>query len=243
MAKPTAGTTTSSAVTGTASVTFACTVSNGHNFLEVEVGVGAGSLWTVSSVTFNGVALTKKWGPSWDNNWNQTQMWYLANPPVGTFNVVVSLSGGSVSQLVATATPWNDVDTSNPLGTAVTASSASTSTPSTGSITSDADSVVIGSCMSDDNVNLEPDGTKLAEINDIATDTSYCSQYKTTAPATLNWTTSGIVGWACGGVSLHGTVTTTAAITGTLNGATEADVVAGGKTIVITLSGDTFIPG
>lgn len=34
----------------------------------------------------------------------------------------------------------------------------------------------------------------------------------------------------------------TAAVTGTLDGATEADVRAGGRTIVITLTDDTFIP-
>lgn len=34
-----------------------------------------------------------------------------------------------------------------------------------------------------------------------------------------------------------------AALTGTaLTGITEADIVAGGKTIIITLSGETFIP-
>jgi len=34
----------------------------------------------------------------------------------------------------------------------------------------------------------------------------------------------------------------TATITGTIIGATEADIVAGGKTIIITLTGDAWIP-
>jgi hypothetical protein len=53
----------------------------------------------------------------------------------------------------------------------------------------------------------------------------------------------GGLGWAAVGLELRSGGTVSAALTGTaLASITEADIVAGGKTIVITLTGDSFIP-
>lgn len=209
MAQPTPGTTTSSSTSSVSTLTFACTVSTGQTVLIVDVGMGStGAARHAASVTFNGVAMTLLWGPVTDTNWDSCEQWYLLNPDVGTFNVVITVDAGSFAQIGAGATPYSGVDISSgatsAFGTPATAANAGTTAASTGSITSNADSIVIGTCFTDGAANCEPDGTKLWEINNIATDTAGSGQYKTSAPATLNWTCDE-VGWACGGVSLHGT--------------------------------------
>lgn len=203
MGQPVKGTSTSSSSSSTNSLSYSCTVSSGQNFLTVQIGTGSGSAaQTASGVTFNGTALTREWGPVSDGNWDSAECWYLANPSVGTFNVVVTLTGSA--QVGSEATPWSGVDLASPFGTAVTNSSAGAGPATTGSVTSDANSIVIGCCQTDATAQCDGDGTVIVEINNIATDTSFASQYKTTAPATLNWTIDEN-GWACGAVSLHGT--------------------------------------
>lgn len=55
----------------------------------------------------------------------------------------------------------------------------------------------------------------------------------------ISWTAS--TPWNGRTVAFRQAAPSSAAVTGTLDGATEADVRAGGKTIVLTLTGDTFI--
>ena len=58
-----------------------------------------------------------------------------------------------------------------------------------------------------------------------------------------DWTISGNLGWACALAVLKEAAGATAALTGTATASiTEADIVAGGKTIVVTLTGETFVP-
>jgi len=83
-------------------------------------------LGTVSSVTFNGFALTQKaaaFNDLAEVNTNATgvkaEVWYLECPPVGTYNIVVSLSGG-VRAIGAIGAQYRNVDQTAPLDTATT---------------------------------------------------------------------------------------------------------------------------
>jgi hypothetical protein len=66
----------------------------------------------------------------------------------------------------------------------------------------------------------------------------YTSSFTGAATCTLDSSND----WVCAAVALKSASSTSAAITGTATASiTEADIVTGGKTIIITLTGDTFI--
>ena len=83
---------------------------------------------SVSSVTYNSNSLTSVGSQTNSGNDIRTEMFQLVNPPSGTANVVVNLSGVT-SGIVAGATTFANVDQNNPLGT-FTSGSGSTGTPS-----------------------------------------------------------------------------------------------------------------
>lgn len=105
-ASSTSGTTASS-------LTWAHTVANKQNRILV-VGVSsedatAGDV-DVSGITYNGVALTKAKDQTWagqseeGSKTNNVEMWYLLDPPIGTYNIIATfggscdaLSGGGIS--------------------------------------------------------------------------------------------------------------------------------------------------
>lgn len=89
------------------------------------VGVSCISSRTVTSVTYNGVALTIQ--TSVLRNGMRTTFAWLANPSLGTNNVVVTLSGSA--DMYCGAVTYNGVNTGAPFGTFVTATGKS-STPS-----------------------------------------------------------------------------------------------------------------
>jgi len=74
-------------------------------------------------------------------------------------------------------------------------------------------------------------------FTDPATNDYTINQTGQTALKGKGWNGTDIVGWAYANA-----VTIAAAISGTVTSATEADIIAGGKTIVITLTGDTWQP-
>ena len=112
--------TVSSAQTNAATLTFAHTTGTGSNRLLL-VGAAASNR-TVSSVTYNGIALTFVGGVS-DTGAPQprAEIWSLTNPPSGTFNVVVTLTGSA--NMVAGATTFTGINQTNPLGTLASATS------------------------------------------------------------------------------------------------------------------------
>ena len=70
-----------------------------------------------------------------------------------------------------------------------------------------------------------------------------------TSAVALTWTTSnvgvgdGVADWAAQAIGFSPAAAATAAVTGTATASiTESDIVTGGKTIIITLTGDTWIP-
>jgi hypothetical protein len=81
---------------GQGTITVAHTVGNGNKReLIVCVAFGNNAAQSVSGITYNGVALTRlraDFGTPSGAYW-RTEVWSLENPPVGTANIVVSLSG------------------------------------------------------------------------------------------------------------------------------------------------------
>ena len=93
----------------------------------------------VTSVTYNGVALTAVPSGSTNNGQYYITAYYLIAPDAGTYDIVVTVSG-NVFDFGAGATSYTDAHQTTPLGTAVTATGTST-TPSV-TVSSAADELV-----------------------------------------------------------------------------------------------------
>ncbi len=93
------------------------TIGSGANRILV-VGV-ASEREPVLSATYAGQSLTKIGSQDDPANESRAELWYLLNPPVGTANVVVTLSNNR--ETVIGATSWTGVNQTTPLGTLSTA--------------------------------------------------------------------------------------------------------------------------
>jgi hypothetical protein len=107
------------------SFTWAHTVGSGSNrLLLVGVSLSQFNSASVTSVTYGGQGLTRA-AFAVNSGQTRSEVWRLVAPPVGTANVVVSLS--ATERTVCGATSWANVDQATPLGTAATASGNTTS--------------------------------------------------------------------------------------------------------------------
>ncbi|GAC1603610.1 MAG: hypothetical protein NVS3B29_08400 [Candidatus Saccharimonadales bacterium] len=120
------------------SLTWSHTVGAGANLLMVGFSYNAG---TISSVTYNGVAMTQK--STVTNGTSITAMYYLVSPATGANNVVITL--GSANSIIGGATSFIGADTVTPLGPAVTTGLSNTNTITSGAVTSAAGEIVFDS--------------------------------------------------------------------------------------------------
>lgn len=105
--------TSSKGGTGVSSITNNHTIAGENRMLLVWTSRARGDVaGTISSVTFNGVALTLKDSDSQpDANGHpcKVQLWYMASPPVGTFSIVAT-SNISTGDLAYVAISYNGSD-------------------------------------------------------------------------------------------------------------------------------------
>lgn len=106
--------------------------------LIVQVSTETAS--TVSSITYNGVALTQSVSDT--NGTVRNEQWHLVAPPIGTYNIVVTLS--APAYLTCGAETYNTTDQSSPIGVTQT-SDGSSLTPSLVLTTSTNNSIVVDS--------------------------------------------------------------------------------------------------
>lgn len=104
---------------GVGPFTWAHTCSGSDRLLHV-VTSHYDSSDSVAGITYNGVALTAVPGGSTTNGQYWVTAYYLLAPPVGTYDIVVTMSG-NVFDFGAGAISYTDVHQTVPLGTAVTA--------------------------------------------------------------------------------------------------------------------------
>lgn len=125
------------------SLTYEHTVGAGDNrFLVVGILLPDSTTPIVTSVTFNGLAMTQSvsFAPGLGFVVKRLYLYTLVNPPAGTFNVVITTSVGSRSLSVARS--YANVLQATPLRGTATNSASSTLTIST-AIASDPDDLVI----------------------------------------------------------------------------------------------------
>jgi hypothetical protein len=119
------------------SITFAHTTGSGNNRI-LMVGVSTWVTETITSVTYNGTNLTKL--ASEADVGQRVDFWYLKNPAVGTYNIVVT--GSNNMDISAGATTWFNVNQVDTFGTPVGESALSTASQSV-NVTSTTGEVVI----------------------------------------------------------------------------------------------------
>ena len=197
---------TSSAATSSAGATtlaWSHTIGSGSNRILI-VGISTGHDTSVSSVTYDGLALQLIGSQGNPGNHTHVEMWDLVAPPVGTASIVVTL--GSSQTISAGAVDFFGVDQSTPLGTFVSAD-ATTATPSI-TVSSAPGNVVINTVAVQPYQTLTAPGSGQTQLWNYSTGTSSnnCVGGGSTAPGaasvTMSWTASGSDPTAIGAVSL-----------------------------------------
>lgn len=189
------GTSSSSSTSNTQTLVWSHTVSSGANFLVVVAGCGDDTTAdrNITGVTFGGQSLTQLAQVD-DASWLNCEMWYLANPTVSTNDITVTYAGAGVLQMGGGGVNFSGVDTASPWGTPVTAiGSGTTATVDVTGVNSG--EWTIGGIASDAEGGITETGTLLWEVQNVGSDTSYGSQYKTsTGTVAMSWTQAS-TGW------------------------------------------------
>lgn len=213
----TTGTPTSGS-TSSLTITHVVGSAGANGLLFVAAGYQQSSAVTVTGVTYNSVAMTQVPSAYLDGNCGFSihagiDLWYLMNEATGSHDVVISTSGNAC--IYGVVSSWTGVDSSVPLGTAVTAGGASgTTTATTGSISVTSGNMLVGGCtaLSSSTASFTSGNTELGEAFKSGTD-SLCSgsSYRTDTGAltwtginnygTLNWVVSAVELKASGGAA------------------------------------------
>lgn len=102
----------STAKNTSSSLTFSATVSSGDTALIVY-GYHSYPGPVEMIATFNGVSMTT--AESYIYGTNKAWVWYMVNPPVGTYNVVITSSGTTGGYLAGYALSFSGVDVTSPI--------------------------------------------------------------------------------------------------------------------------------
>lgn len=220
----------------TALLTWSHTVGMGNSRLLIVGTAHRDGNMSVTSVTYGGTALTSIGSQNGPGNQNQATLWYLINPPTGTANISVSLSGSK--DVTAGAASFTGVNQTTPLGTLNSLSG--TSTTASVVVSSAAGEVVIDAVAANgDAVSLTAAGGQSVLWN-IGTGTAGgnvrggSSNQPGASSVTMSWTLAASKPWAIGAISLKpasdicpGNIVTTTldAINGSLSGSLRACVI------------------
>lgn len=224
-------------------VTWSHTVGAGVDRILV-VGVSLHSLTTsVSSVTYAGSSLTLI------GSFSRVSMWRLLAPPVGTANIVATLS--PASRLVVGATSYFGVDQTTPTGAFVSGSGPDTVPPSI-TVTSAVGELVVDTLVVPGPAGLPVVGAgQTQRWNDTTGSTSghvggAGSSEPGAASVTMSWTLPAARGWVMGAVSLKPASTsivvmkTASTTSDPFNGATNPKAIPGAEklySILVTNTG------
>jgi prepilin-type N-terminal cleavage/methylation domain-containing protein len=206
----TADNTTSGSIDGLSSITISHATSGTNRLMLVGVTFNNDNNETVTSVTYNGVALTLK-GTETNSDDARVEIWSLVAPDTGTHNVVITFSAALAQEGIAGVMTFNGVDQSTPLGSFYSVQGDDTATASLdissaegefvyGVIAAEYDALTSGSGM-DEQWNMSVDGTS----TNGAGGTTNCGA----ATVPMSWSlvaeASPSNHWAIGGVSIKPT--------------------------------------
>lgn len=184
------------------SITWSHTCGAGATKLVVGNGNGNGTLPSLTSVTYNGVALTRIALKN-DANFTTSEMWRLNNPPIGTFNIVATLPANS--DQAAGAISFIGADPAE--GPESNDAQIGVSNPSI-TVASVAGDIVLAQFVSDvgDTGASTENATLIWEDEDVDLDCDYGMQRKVAVgtSTTLGWTSAAppAGGWSIVGIAI-----------------------------------------
>ena len=240
--------TTSTAINATdpTSLTWSHTTTTASNRILIvgtstESDTGGHTAQTVSGITYNGVALTKVRSDYITDN--GTELWYLVAPATGANNIVVTMTA-VVDGLFGAGFTFSGVDQANPID--ANAGTTTTGTSISQALTTVATDAMIVNIVHHYNsaVVLTADANQTERFNTPTTgdnDQAGGTRLVTTPTSyTTSWTADISDGMTLSVLSLK--PFPTAVLTGTITSSVnESDIVTGGKTLIITLTNDTWI--
>ncbi len=164
--------------------------------LLVSVSVIDSTIDRVSSVTYSGQNLTQVPGGTRACSAGcRSEVWYLINPPVGTFSVSVYMSGTSSPGIVVNGATFYNVDQVNPFGNVMTNSGYGTS--SSVNVTAGTGGVVFDVANASNGGTIQPRSGQVK----IGTSSSYTGGSGTQS---LGWSLlNGSTYWANVGVAIN----------------------------------------
>lgn len=179
------------------SFTEAFTVSGTNRLLLVTVSRFP-SANTISSLTYNGDALTKL-DTQIDADDQAVEIWYLVNPDTGTNNIVGNLTAGT--EIVLGFTSWTCVNQSTPLGTQAKAAGSGT-TPSVNVSSASGELVIDAVETFGGTLSVGAGQTQRINRNDGAGFLLGTSTEAGAGTVTMSWTKSASSSWAIIGVPI-----------------------------------------
>jgi hypothetical protein len=180
--------------TDTLTFSHTCTGSDLH--LRVGVSIWQVGSESVSSVTFNGAAMSLVPSGTADSGAARAELWYLINPDAVTGNVVITLTSAALG-ILGGAVSFTDAHQTTPNGTAVTATGSSTA-PSV--IASSASGELVQDVVTINNVGTLSVGTGQTARWNGTTGGGWADGGGSTEPGdasvTMNWSSTGSGVWA-----------------------------------------------
>jgi hypothetical protein len=197
------GVASSTSAIGTSPITFAHTVgANTDRCLVVTAGGWRSGGWSISGITYDGVALTKV-----DHNQNvptedRVELWILLSPNVGTANVSITLAAAAGAEIACGATNWSGVSQTTPTGAA--AKAVGNSTDVTVDVASGADQMVVDIVTWFNQLATAGGGqtSRWEQENGAAQMSGAHSSEPGAATTTMSWTLDGARDWTTMGVPL-----------------------------------------
>jgi hypothetical protein len=217
------------------------TTSQQNKIMIVSVATNVfGAPPTVSSITYNGVALTKV--PNAQTNCPakcREELWYLLNPASGTHAITVTTSAsGPVNAGAAT---YYNVDQTNPLGTAVTAAGTS-STPAI-TVSGTTTNQLIVDCLADTGTALTVTSGQTQLWNQSANGMTGASSSKvgSATSTTLGWSSTTGDQWAEASVALNPATIQASPTTAPTSGTKTATIATSPSSGTLTVNAPTTI--
>lgn len=148
--------------------------SNSNRVLYVFIGTGSSSgtdeVGSVSS-SLNG-ALTQVGSAASDSAWQNSQVWRLINPSVGTHSITTSLGGQALSEIMAIS--LYNVDTTTPNDTITLGNGTAASSTPSGSVTLTTGEMAVGFLGTDGETGLSVTvGTQRQETENVQSDSAF----------------------------------------------------------------------
>ncbi len=194
-------------------LTFAHTTAGTNRLLivGVSININNNAAGAVSSVTWNGTALTLLGTNNDAANTRRVEMWYLLAPGTGTHNVVVNVTTGATNLgVVAGATTFTGVDQNVPLGSFVSTDGAA-GTASSADVPSVINGMILDTVATDGTQTLTVAGPQNSQWNVRSSNTTGTGvrgvgSTRSGAPSVpISETFSGTSNWALGAVSINPT--------------------------------------